>query len=87
MQPEKRYRQRPGNGQTTVGDRLQPSLTASSMFNAVGQRGGRAWAATLMEVSTGVSGWRGDLCDVLEECDGRLSHKASSERYSHLSLL
>lgn len=40
LQPEKRYRQWPGNGQTIVGDRLQPSLTASSMFNAVGQRGG-----------------------------------------------
>lgn len=25
-----------GRGQTTVGDRLQPSLTATSMFNAVG---------------------------------------------------
>lgn len=37
MQPAKRLAI--GKSQTTVGDRLQPSLTASSMFNAVGQRG------------------------------------------------
>lgn len=37
LQPAKRLAI--GNSQTTAGDRLQPSLTASSMFNAAGQRG------------------------------------------------
>lgn len=38
-------------GQTTVGDRLQPSLTAPSMFNAVGQRVGRGGGQQLEEAS------------------------------------
>lgn len=63
MQPEKRLAI--GKGQTIVGDRLQPSLTAPSMFNAVGQGRGRAWAATLIEeVSTGVVRLEGDHSDV-----------------------
>lgn len=63
LQPEKRLAI--GKGQTTGGDRLQPSLTAPSMFNAVGQRRGRALAATLIEeVSTAVVRLEGDHSDV-----------------------
>lgn len=62
LQPEKRPAI--GTGQTRVGDRLQPSLTAPSMFNAVGQRRGRAWAALIEEVSTGVIRLEGNYSDV-----------------------
>lgn len=74
LQPVKRLAI--GNGQTTVGDRLQPSLTAPSMFNAVGQREGRAWAATLVEeVISGVDRLVGDHSDLRSVTgDKGLSH-------------
>ena len=82
LQPEKRPAI--GKGQTRVGDRLQPSLTAPSMFNAVGQGRGRGWAATLMEeVSIRVVRLEGDCSDdVRVTADDGLPHKASVGRHS-----
>lgn len=82
LQPEKRPAI--GKGQTRVGDRLQPSLTAPSMFNAVGQRRGRGWAATLIEeVSIRVVRLEGDYSDDVRVTAGDgLPHKASVGRHS-----
>lgn len=61
-----------GKGQTTVGDRLPPSLTTPSMFNAVGQRRGQDWTATLIEeVSPGVGRLGGKTTAILRESDRR----------------
>lgn len=62
FQPEKRLPI--GKGQTTVEDRLQLSLRDPSMFNAVGQRKGRAGPAThTEEVISGVDWLEGERSD------------------------
>ena len=69
-----------GKGQTRVGDRLQPSLTAPSMFNAVGQRRGWARAAPLVEEVSSGAFRLGETAGTLEECDRGLPHKWSIGR-------
>lgn len=69
-----------GKGQTRVGDRLQPSLTAPSMFNAVGQTRGRARAAPLAEEVSSGAFRLGETAGTLEECDRGLPHKWSIGR-------